>query len=68
MWYRPTGFSVALLDDEQFFSWHNLVAWKFAHFWTALAAACAIYWLVVRLSRGSRMAGLVSATYFIAQP
>lgn len=68
MWYRPTSFSVPYWLVEQFFGWHNLFAWKFAHFWTALAAACAIYWLVVRPLGGSRMAGLVSATYFIAQP
>jgi hypothetical protein len=27
---------------EQFFGWHNLVAWKFLHFWTVIAAGCAV--------------------------
>jgi hypothetical protein len=68
MWYRPTAFALPYWTLEQFWGWHNLVAWKFAHFWTGLAAAYAIYWLVVRCLGGSRMAGLLSATYFMAQP
>ncbi|HJZ95202.1 MAG TPA: malectin [Candidatus Solibacter sp.] len=68
MWYRPTAFSVPYWIVEQFFSWHNLFAWKLAHFLTALAAAYAVYWLVVQPLGGNRMAGLLGATYFIAQP
>ena len=67
-WYRPTAFVVPYWILEHFFGWHNLVAWKFAHLWTVLAAAYAIYWLVVHCFGGSRMAGLLSATYFVAQP
>jgi Malectin domain len=68
MWYRPTGFALPYWAIQQFVGWHNLVAWKFIHFWTVLAAAYAIYWLVVRCLGGSRMAALLSATYFMAQP
>ena len=68
MWYRPTAFAVPYWLLEQFLGWHNLVAWKLAHFSTVLASAYAIYWLVVRPLGGSRMAGLLSAMYFIAQP
>jgi hypothetical protein len=68
MWYRPTAFSVPYWIVEQLFSWHNLFAWKLAHFLTALAAAYAVYWLIVRSLGGSRMAGLLGAAYFIAQP
>ena len=68
MWYRPTAFALPYWILEQFFGWHNLVAWKFFHFWTVLAAAYAVYWLVVRCLRASPMAGLLSATYFISQP
>jgi hypothetical protein len=67
-WYRPTAFALPYWVLEHFLGWHNLFAWKLAHFWTALAAAYAIYWLVVRCLGGSRMAGLLSATYFMAQP
>ena len=38
MWYRPTGFALPYWIIEQFFSWHNLVAWKFIHFWTVIGA------------------------------
>ena len=68
MWYRPTGFALPYWAIEQFFSWHNLVAWKFLHFWTVIAAGCAIYWLAVRCLGGSQLAGLLSAVYFVAQP
>jgi hypothetical protein len=27
MWYRPTSFGLPYWIIEQFFSWHNLVAW-----------------------------------------
>src|SRR5260370_18685452 len=68
MRYRPTGFALPYWIIEQFFNWHNLVAWKFIHFWTVIGAGCAVYWLVVRCLDGSRLAGFFSATYFIAQP
>ncbi len=68
MWYRPTGFALPYWIIEQFFNWHNLVAWKFVHFWTVIGAGYALYWLVVRCLDGSRLAGLLSAVYFIAQP
>jgi Malectin domain len=68
MWYRPSSFSVPYWILEQFFSWHNLFAWKMGHFMTALAAAYAVYWLVVRPLGASRIAGLLSAAYFVAQP
>jgi hypothetical protein len=68
MWYRPTGFSLPYWIIEQFFSWHNLVAWKFIHFLTVIGTGGAVYWLVVRCLEGSRLAGLLSAMYFVAQP
>jgi hypothetical protein len=67
LWYRPTA-AVCYWIVEQFFSWHNLFAWKLAHFLTALAAAYSVYWLVMRPLGGDRMAGLLGAAYFIAQP
>src|SRR5260370_5692702 len=68
MWYRPTGFALPYWIIEQFFNWHNLVAWKFVHFWTVIGAGYALYWLVVRCLDRSRLAGLLSAMYFGAQP
>src|SRR5215467_5890661 len=40
-WYRPTGFTVPYWVVQQFADWHNLVAWKVAHFFTVLGAAFA---------------------------
>src|SRR5215471_10005384 len=68
MWYRPTAFAVPYWLIEQFAGWHNLVAWKLAHFSTVLAAAYAVYWLAVRSLALTRTAGLLSSVYFIAQP
>src|SRR5262249_47311553 len=68
IWYRPTAFSIPYWFLHQFISWHNVFAWKFAHFWTVLAAAYAIYWLAAICLGGSRMAALLSATYFMIQP
>jgi hypothetical protein len=68
MWYRPTSFGVPYWLLEQFLGWHDLAAWKFAHLCTALAAAYATYWLAVVPLGASRMAGLLAAIYFIAQP
>ena len=68
MWYRPTGFALPYWVISQFVGWQNLFAWKFIHFWTVLAAAYAIYWLVASCLGGSRMAALLSATYFLVQP
>jgi hypothetical protein len=64
MWYRPTAFGVPYWLPKQFLGWHSLLAWKLAHFTTVLAAAYAIYWLVVYPLRGSRMAGLLSAAIY----
>jgi hypothetical protein len=68
MWYRPTGFALPYWIIEQFVSWHNLVGWKLIHFWTVIGTGYAIYWLVVRCLDGNRLAGLLSAMYFMAQP
>jgi hypothetical protein len=68
MWYRPTAFAVPYWILEQLFSWHDLVAWKLAHFLTVLAAAWALYWLVVRPLGAAPLAAFSSALYFLAQP
>jgi hypothetical protein len=67
MWYRPIT-SVLYWLGEQFVGWHNLVGWKLLHFVTVLAACYAIYWLVVTCLAGRRMAGLLAAAWFAAQP
>lgn len=67
MWYRPIT-SVLYWVGEQFVGWHDLVGWKLVHFVTVLAALYAIYWLVVTCLRGPRLAGLLAASWFAAQP
>src|SRR5260370_32324892 len=67
MWYRPMT-SVLYWIGEQFAGWHNRVGWKLMHFVTVLAACYAIYWLVVSCLAGGRIAGLLTAAWFAAQP
>ena len=67
MWYRPMP-SVFYWLGEQLVGWHNVAGWKLLHFVTVLAACYAIYWLVVTCLGGSRMAGLLAAAWFAAQP
>ena len=67
MWYRPTP-AMLYWIGEQFLGWHDLLGWKLFHFVTVLATAYAIYWLVARCFSGSRLAGILAATYFLAHP
>ena len=67
MWYRPVP-AVLYWIQEQIVGWHNLVGWKLLHFVTTLATLYAIYWLVVACLGGSRVAGLLAASWFAAQP
>jgi hypothetical protein len=67
-WYRPTPQALFYWIGQQFFHWHDLAGWKFFHFWTVLAVCCAIYWFVSRPLRCGRLAGILAAAYFVAQP
>jgi len=67
MWYRPMT-SVLYWAGEQFVGWHNIAGWKLVHFVTVLAALYAIYWLVAACLGGGRIAGLLAAAWFCAQP
>ncbi|SPF41670.1 membrane hypothetical protein [Candidatus Sulfopaludibacter sp. SbA4] len=67
MWYRPMT-SVLYWVGEQLVGWHNVAGWKLLHFVTVLAAFYSIYWLVVTCLGGGRVAGLLAAAWFAAQP
>jgi hypothetical protein len=67
MWYRPMV-SILYWAGEQFAGWHNILGWKLLHFITVLWALYALYWLVVACLGGTKMAGLLSAAWFAAQP
>lgn len=67
MWYRPMT-SVLYGAGEQIVGWHNIVGWKVLHFLTVLAALYAIYWLVAACLGSGRLAGVLAAAWFCAQP
>lgn len=68
MWYRPTSFNLFYWIGQQFLNWHDLVRWKAFHFSTVLATCFTIYWFVLQLSPGNRLAAFLSAAFFISQP
>jgi hypothetical protein len=67
-WYRPTSASLFYWIGTQFLDWHDLTGWKAFHFWTFLAAAYALYWLVRRCLDGSRLAAFLAVACLIWQP
>ena len=67
-WYRPTAFVLPYYIGQFFIDWHNVVGWKVLNLATALITSLLIFWLVLVLFPGRRLAALFAAIFFIASP
>jgi hypothetical protein len=67
-WYRPTQFFLPYWIGEKFITWHNVSAWRAYELSTVIAVCGLIYWLVLTLLPGRRMAASAAALYFSCVP
>jgi hypothetical protein len=67
-WYRPTQFLLPYWIGEKFISWHNVFAWRLYELFTVIAVCLLIYWLVLTLLPGRRIAAFAAALYFSCVP
>ncbi len=67
-WYRPTQFLIPYWLGEKFISWHNPDAWRAYELFTMLIVCALIYWLVLVLLPGRRIAAFSAAFYFTCVP
>jgi tetratricopeptide (TPR) repeat protein len=67
-WYRPTAFVTPYWIGQHFVSWHNTVAWKLIDLANVAGICFLIYWLVLLLFPGKRLAAFLAALYYAASP
>jgi hypothetical protein len=67
-WYRPTQFFLPYWIGEKFISWHNPDAWRAYELFTMLIVCGLIYWFVLTLLPGRRIAAFAAALYFTCVP
>jgi hypothetical protein len=67
-WYRPTAFVTPYWIGQHFVSWHNTVAWKLIDLANVAGICFLIYWLVLLLFPGKRLAAFIAALYYAASP
>jgi hypothetical protein len=67
-WYRPTQFLLPYWIGEKFLSWHNPEGWRAYELFTMLVVCGLIYWFVLVLLPGRRIAAFAAALYFTCVP
>ena len=67
-WYRPTQFYLPYWIGEHFISWHNPHGWRAYELFTVLLVCGLIYWFVLVLLPGRRIAAFTAALYFTCVP
>ena len=67
-WYRPTQFFLPYWIGEHFISWHNPHGWRAYELFTVLMVCGLIYWFVLVLLPGRRIAAFTAALYFTCVP
>src|SRR4051794_24647162 len=67
-WYPPTQFLLPYWIGERFISWHNPDGWRAYELLTMLIVCGLIYWFVLLLLPGRRIAAFAAALYFTCVP
>ena len=67
-WYRPTQFTIPFWIGQFFISWRNPQGWRVYELFTLLAVCGLVYWLVLILLPGRRIAAFTAALYFTCVP
>lgn len=67
-WYRPTQFFLPYWIGQHFISWHNPHGWRAYELFTVLLVCGLIYWFVLILLPGRRIAAFTAALYFTCVP
>jgi len=67
-WYRPTQFFLPYWIGEQFISWRNPGGWRAFNLFTIWMVCGLIYWFVLTLLPGCRIAAFAAAFYFTCVP
>ncbi|MEO8129533.1 MAG: hypothetical protein ABJF23_31610 [Bryobacteraceae bacterium] len=67
-WYRPTQFVLPYWIGQVFIGWHNPQGWRAYELATVLVVSGLIYWLVLTLLPGRRVAAFLAALYFTCVP
>ena len=67
-WYRPTQFAIPFWIGQHFISWRDPQGWRAYELFTMLVVCGLIYWLVLTLLPGRRIAAFTAALYFTCVP
>lgn len=67
-WYRPMQFTLPYWIGQHFISWHNPHGWRAYELLTVLMVCGLIYWFVLILLPGRRIAAFTAALYFTCVP
>ncbi len=68
MWFRPTSQRLPYWIAEHFISWHNTVAWQALEAASIVLTCFALYWFVLLLNPGARLAAALAAFYYAVHP
>ncbi len=67
-WFRPTSQRLPYWIAAHFIGWHNTVAWQALEAASIVLTCFALYWFVLVLSPGARLAAALAAFYFAVHP
>jgi len=67
-WYRPSQFILPYWIGQSFLSWHNPQGWRAYELFTVGVVSGLIYWFVLTLLPGRRIAAFFAALYFTCVP
>lgn len=67
-WYRPTAFHLPYWIGEQLLSWYNTAGWQAYEVVTIVGTCFALYWFVLLLAPGARLAAALAAFFFALHP
>jgi hypothetical protein len=67
-WYRPTSFHLPYWLGQQVLSWYNTAGWQAMEAASLAVTCCAVYWFVLLLAPGRRLAATLAALYFGLHP
>ena len=67
-WYRPTPTALAAWVIGKFVPWHDFAGWRIFDLLSLALTASALYWFVLVVAPGARVAALLAALFYLSHP
>ena len=67
-WYRPTATVLAAWIIGHFVPWHDFAGWRIFDLLSLALTASALYWFVLVVAPGARVAALLAALFYLSHP